>query len=84
MDPVLEPLLAPMIEQVIEQNPALVQDYLGGEEEAFGTLGIKLKRLDSDVYSADSELAWRMLRARLDVMAPQELRIGDQERAQDQ
>ena len=83
VDPEAEPLLAPMIEQLIEQNPAVVQDYLGGEE-AFDTLGYRLERLDSDIYGADPELARRMLRARLDVMKPEGPRIGDQERAQDQ
>ena len=78
----VEPLLAPMIEQVIEQNPAVVQDYLGGEE-AFDTLGYRLERLDSDIYGADPELARRMLRARLDVMKPEGPRIGDQDSGQD-
>ncbi len=62
-----ESALAPVIEQVIDDNPKMVQDYMGGKKQAVGPLVGQVMRATQG--KADPRLANQLLRARLDEMA---------------
>jgi aspartyl-tRNA(Asn)/glutamyl-tRNA(Gln) amidotransferase subunit B len=62
-----ESALAEVIEQVINENPQIVRDYLGGKQQAVGPLVGKV--MQATRGKADPKLANRLLAARLDELA---------------